>query len=139
MILQASRDFSLQLLRERGNFPPFGTRAKQDGEIEFIQLAWEADSGDLSELYLKTQEALVEEVRAGSVLAVATVANIQLDPGQVEGEYDTGVRVHIEAPEFSRAVVIPYRFLATDQVKLRRDLEAGTMIPVDIPPAVYAA
>ena len=139
LILQASRDFAVRMLGESGGFIPFATRVKTDGEIEFMRVADEVTGdGQLAEVFERTQAMLGDQARAGEILAAATVANVLLDEAQAGKDFEKAIQVHVEAPQFSRIELVPYRMPETDQIKQRRDVVIGEMIPGEADPAVFA-
>jgi hypothetical protein len=134
VVLQASLDFAREMLEEEGGFLPFGARARPDGEIEFLQAGPASAEESLDGLYRRIGTALAEDAREGGILAAALVANATLPEG-IDGTYETAVSVLIEAPEFCRSIVVPYRIGGNGG---RATVEFGTMIPEEADPVVFA-
>jgi len=129
VILQACVDFAGQLVGREGGFLPFGARVKADGEIEFVQLAT-TDSETLGELYDRTGALLAGEARSNDIVAAALVANVSL-PGHdacENGHFHNAAVVQIEAPNFCRSIVAPYRAGSSRDGK-DRAVEFAKMIP----------
>jgi hypothetical protein len=141
LLLQVSRDFALQQLAEAGGFLPFGTQARPDGETEFVRLADERTEGSMAEFFDLLQRALIERAQQGEILAAATVVDILLAGSGVEADpaFERAIRVHVEAPGYSRVVIVPYRIEPADAQSGKPYLVDGTMIPFEEPPLVFAA
>jgi hypothetical protein len=135
VVLQACLDFARQMLEEDGGFLPFGARAKSDGEVEYLQAGPESAEEPLDALYRRIGAALAEDARQGGIVAAALVANAALPEG-IDGTYETAVSVLIEAPDFCRSIVVPYRIAGNGG---RASVEFGTMIPEEADPVVFAA
>lgn len=135
VVLQACLDFAQQMLEEEGGFLPFGARARTDGEVELLQATPETAEESLDALYRRIGTAMAEDARQGGILAAALVANASLPEG-ADGTYETAVSVLIEARDFCRAVVVPYRIVGNGG---RATVELGAMIPEAADPIVFAA
>lgn len=139
LLLQASRDFAFQQVAQRGHFVPFATRAKQDGEIDFIRLADETTQTSLEELYDQTQLELAAQAQQGEILAAACVVHIQLaEQDGSEAAFPMAIRVHVEAPGYSRMVIAPYRIDPPGAEGEKPYLVDGEMITLDTGAVVFA-
>lgn len=133
IVLEASIDFARQMLEQDGGFLPFGARARTDGEVEFLQAQPTSAEETLEALYRRIGTALAEDAREGGTLAAALVANASLPEG-IDGTYETAISVLIEAPDFCRSIVVPYRIGGNGHAAV----EFGTMIPEEADPVVFA-
>jgi len=126
VILQASLEHAKERLEQNGSFLPFGTRALPDGELEFLQSEGEHLPADV--LCGGIARMLADEARLGDILATGLTANgcLRGDDGEL------AVSVLVEAPEFSRRIVVPYRLSAGV-------VEFGNMIPEAADALVFAA
>ncbi|MGZ3172743.1 MAG: hypothetical protein ACXWJC_06765 [Croceibacterium sp.] len=130
VILQASIDRAAEMLEQAGGFLPFGARARLDGEVEFLEAS--GDGGEpLDALYRRIGGLLAEDASRDDILASALVANTSL-PAGVDIGFETALVVQVEALEFCRAVVVPYRIVSGR-------VEFGEMIPEEADPIVFAA
>ena len=130
VILQASIERACELLEQSGGFLPFGARALPNGNVEFLEAEGGGEQEPLDLLYRRIGSLLAEDARRNEILASALVANAGL-PAGFDKEFDTAISVLIEAPDFCRSVVVPYRTTA-DRLVL------GKMIPEEAEPAVFA-
>lgn len=136
LLLQASRDFALNQLAQGNRVVPFGTRAASTGEIDFVRFVDEDTEEPLDAVHYQTQAALAEQAVTGDLAAAATVSCVQASDGQFDTGFDTAVRIHVEAPGYSRVVVVPFRFEA--KADGSGQLLTGNMAAQDAPPAVFA-
>jgi hypothetical protein len=130
VILQASIERAKELLEQSGGFLPFGTRGKPDGEVEFLEASGEGTASPIDAIYRQIAAMLAEDAKRQEILASALVANASL-PAGFDDEFDTAIAVLVEAPDFCRSVVVPYR-AAPEGIVL------GKMIPEEADPAVFA-
>jgi len=138
MLLHLSRDSALQMLAQWGGFPPFAMRAGNDGAVEVVSNTEKVDDSKLPEVYERLRAALAEEAKQGGLAAAAMVVNVHLDDAKEGDPFDRAIQVHVESKNFSRVVMVPYRFPEMLEVKTQRDVETGEMVPLDAPPAVFA-
>lgn len=130
VILQASIDRASELLAQSGGFLPFGARALPNGDVEFLEAEGTSGEESLEALYRRIGSLLAEGAKRHEILASALVANAGL-PASFDEDFDTAISVLVEAPDFCRSVVVPYR-AAADGIVL------GKMIPEEAEPAVFA-
>ena len=138
VVLQASIERAQELLAESGGFLPFGARGKPDGEVEFLEASGVGRDESLEALRRKFAAILAEDARENRILASALVANASL-PAGFDDVFDTAIAVLVEAPEFCRSVVVPYRLASAAGDGLRTTVELGRMIPEAADPVVFAA
>jgi hypothetical protein len=138
-LLQISRDFALQQISENGGFIPFGTQVKPDGDTDFIRMADDDTEGSMEDFFHFLQLALTERAQQGEIVAAATVINILAASAGVEIEpgFDRAIRVHVESPGFSRAVIAPYRIEA-DAEDGKSYIMDGAMVAIQEVPVVFA-
>jgi hypothetical protein len=129
-ILQASLERAKELLEQSGGFLPFGTRGKPDGEVEFLEASGEGTASPIDTIYRQIAAMLAEDAKRQEILASALVANASL-PAGFDNEFDTAISVLVEAPDFCRSIVVPYRAAPVGII-------LGKMIPEEADPAVFA-
>lgn len=138
LLLQASRDFAFQQVAQQGHFVPFAARALQDGEIDFIRLADETTEQSFEEIYSQTQQELAGQAQRGEILAATSVVHIQLSDDAGEPEFPLAIRVHVEAPGYSRIVLAPYRIDPPEADGEKPSLVDGAMLTQDTAAVVFA-
>ncbi|TIX51609.1 hypothetical protein [Alteraurantiacibacter aquimixticola] len=137
-MLQASRDFAFQLLAEKGKIVPFGARAGESGDIEFMRVADEESTDPLDEVYDSTQAALAEQAGEGAIIAATSVAHVAVEGGIGEEGFDRAIRIHVESDGFSRMIFAPYRVVQGEQ-KGTATIEPGKMVAQEAEGVVFAA
>jgi hypothetical protein len=130
VILQASIDRASELLEQSGGFLPFGARALPNGDVEFLEAEGAGGQEPLDALYRRIGSLLAEDAQRHAILASALVANAGL-PAGYDKDFETAISVLVEAEDFCRSIVVPYRVQA-DGIVL------GKMIPEEAEPAVFA-
>ena len=140
LLLQISRDFAFQQLAEAGHFIPFGTQARPDGETEFVRIADERTEGSMEDIFNLLQLALTERAQQGEIVAAATVVNIMVEGSGIETDpgFERAIRVHVEAPGYSRAVIAPYRIEDADRESDKPYLVDAKMVAFEEVPVVFA-
>lgn len=109
LLLQLARDFAFGQMSKGKRLVPFAARMPVEGEIDFIRFVDESTLLPLGEVHSRTQGALRRQVRKGELLAVATVATVQAPEADLGRGFTQAVRVHVEAPGFSRQMLTPFR------------------------------
>lgn len=128
VILQACIEHARERLEEGGGFLPFGARARQDGEIEFLEATGQGGQ-PLDDVHRGIARTIGDEASRGELLAAALVANAALPAGFDSG-FTTAIAVQLEAPAFCRSVVVPYR-IAAGRVEL------AALIPEPAAPTIF--
>jgi hypothetical protein len=137
VVLQACVDFAKQLIKQNGGFLPFGARVRPGGEVEFLQLQREGEEEALEDYYRRTGAALADEARKDELLGAALIANVNL-PDELDGEFEIAVAVLIEAPDFCRSILVPYRAVPEVLDGGTGTVELGKMIPQAADRVVFA-
>lgn len=137
VVLQASLEHARELLEEAGGFLPFGARAKPDGEIEFLEAAGAAQHQPVEALRHQIAAMLTEDARRKAILGSALVANASL-PSDIEPGFDTAIAVLVEAADFCRSIIVPYRLTGETTNGGHATVQFGRMIPEEADPIVFA-
>ena len=136
LLLQASRDFALGQMAQGRRLVPFGVRVAPSGEIDFIRYVDEETDLPLAQVYDRTQAALAKEAGAGALVAVASVAAVGGTPDEFGQGFDSAIRVHLEAPGFSRVMVSPFRF--EQEPDTEAQIHIGEMLVKEVRSVVFA-
>ncbi|MCL6250710.1 hypothetical protein M3P36_06580 [Altererythrobacter sp. KTW20L] len=137
LLLEASRNFAISQIAQGQRLIPFAGRANAAGEIDFIRFVDEDTELPLDEIYDKTQAAIAEEARAGQLVAATMVSAVGGTPGQFGEGFDSAIRVHVEAPDYSRVVLAPFRVEQSEGQDAK--LVVGELLPIEADPAIFAA
>lgn len=136
-MLEASRDFAFQLLAEKGKLVPFGARACQNGDIEFVRVADETSTEPLDDIYTRTQELLAGQASADEIIVATSVAHVAIEGGIGDQGFERAIRIHVEAPDFSRVIFAPYNVVPGEQ-EGTATLEPGKMVAQEAEAVVFA-
>jgi len=78
--------------------------------------------------------------REGKLIAYGIASNVNI-PQQFEPAFPDGIRVHVEAPEYSRYIYTPYRLLSHQRIRkflgFVPQIEYAEKITVDVEPNVF--
>lgn len=135
LLLQASRDFALQQMARGHRLIPFAGRVKPDGEIEFVRFVDEGSDLPLDQVYAGTQAVMAEEAARGELVAASLTTAVMLE--EPEQGFDTALRVHVEAPGYSRQVLVPYAVDPAGADEGNGSLRLGELIPYEAAPAIF--
>ncbi|MCZ8235008.1 MAG: hypothetical protein ACK520_08730 [Inhella sp.] len=109
-LLRNCEQFAHQRIAESGGFHPFGAFINRAGDIEALGAQLSAEPRDSFEVYEFLEGAIAEMAHRGDIRAYALAANVAV-PQQLASPFPDGLRVHVEAPGYSRFVYTPYRLL----------------------------
>ena len=141
-LLHYCESFARQMLATSGEFHPFGAIVNPEGGVEAMGAHLGSEHPPSQELYAFLHRAMVQMSQEGKIIGYAIAANVNI-PEQFQSPLPDGIRVHIEAPDYSRYVYIPYRVLPYPGI--RRFLgflpvvEYLESITVDLEPNVFPA
>ena len=135
LLLEVSRDFAFEQMARGDRLIPFAGRVGLDGEIEFVRFFDERSDLPLDEIYAGTQAAMAEEAARGELLAASLTAAVKL--AVPEQGFDTALRVHVEAPGYSRQVLVPYAVDDSGAGDDKGSLRMGALVPDDVEPTIF--
>lgn len=141
-LLRYCEQFAKHMIAEAGEFHPFGAFVNADGRVEALgaHLGTELPRG--SEVYAFLENALGSMVAQGKVGAYALAANVNI-PSGLASPLPDGIRVHVEAPGYSRLVYTPYRVLPLRAIRkflaFLPTVQYLEPIAVDVPNKVFAS
>ena len=139
-MLDGCCDFAKLMLSKAGDFYPFGEIADPDARRS-MQGGWNGEEHpDRRAIYELLRESFAKDVREGRIGAIALAANVTI-PSTFKSELPDGIRVHLEAPGYSRFFYLPYRVkrrTMTQRVFRRPyDVAYGALFSVDVPPEFF--
>lgn len=138
-LLQHCQLVSRKLLADAGEFYPFGAFVTPANEVQALGMLG-VEHPNTQEAYSFLRGAISQMWAERRVIAYAIAANVDI-PAEYKSPYSDGVRVHVEAPGYSRYIYTPYRILP--HRGLRKFLVAlptvdyAQSITVDVPHDVF--
>jgi hypothetical protein len=132
-LLDAVLPFAEQMLRQHGDFYPFGATIAPDGKIALIQpfVGEEEEIPDSPQLVHLLYEGLRDQALRGEILGGAVCTNVSIRPDGSEEETDA-VRVSLDhAKHESLDVFQPYA------IERSGDVVYGAIVAVATDPRVF--
>lgn len=141
-VVQHCQSFARQTLRETGAFQPFGAYvAPHSTKLNLLAAVPERSAANTVEGYALLEKMVRELAAKGTMGAYALAAPANL-PQAFESTYQDGIRIHAEAPDFSRLIYTPYRVLPYRAIRhfflVVPCVEYGEEIVVDTHAKAYA-
>jgi hypothetical protein len=115
-LLNYCESFAMQMLSSTGEFYPFGAVISPEGRFEAMGANLGTEHPASQDQYVFLYGALAQMAKEGKIIGLAVAANVNI-PEQYQSPLPDGIRVHIEAPDYSRYVYIPYRILSHQGVR----------------------
>jgi hypothetical protein len=137
-LLTYCMDFARIMLKKAGDFYPFGATLSPDGKVSATGGYNGEEHPQPQEIYRLLAGAFRSGAGTGEFLGVALAANVNI-PAQFAPVSPDGIRVHIEASDYSRFVYLPYQIKASGLFKKTKTIEFGEPFSVEVPPNFFAA
>jgi hypothetical protein len=138
-LLESVTEFAKLMILKAGEFYPFGAFLDADGRVNQLAVYDGQEHPPRQDVYRQVEGALRKSILAGEASAIALVADVNIPP-EYQPPFPDGVRVLIEAPDYSRFFYLPYSRPRRGLLSLGRAREPvyGEFIPVGVPPAFFA-
>jgi hypothetical protein len=138
-LLRFCEVFAKQMVANGGEFYPFGAFLNNQGGVEALAAHIGVEYPNSQELYQFLHGAISAMAAEKKLIAYAIAANVDI-PARFESPFRDGIRVHIEAPGYSRFVYTPYRRLPYGAIRrffVFPVVEHGETIAADIEGMVF--
>ena len=138
-LLESVADFAKLMIRETGEFYPFGGFLAADGRVTQLAVDSGEEHPERQEVYRQMEDALRKRVMTREASAIALVADVNIPPAY-QPAFPDGIRILIEAPGYSRFFYLPYARPRRGAVSLGREPEptCGKFISVDVPASFFS-
>jgi hypothetical protein len=108
-LMNAALPFADQMLREHGEFFPFGGALNESGEIESIAAVDDSDRPASSELLGRLRSALAQAAKSGKYRATAVVYDVRVSRPP-DGKLSEAVAVELDhRDDLSLVLFVPYQ------------------------------
>jgi hypothetical protein len=136
-LLAYCMDFAQTMLRDSGEFYPFGAVLSPEGEV----VAVGGDDGNEhpkpQEVYHLLTRAFVSEAESGKIFGAALAANVNV-PEQYESRSRDALRVRLETEGFACLVYVPYEITKSGPLNKTSALVVHEPFSVEVSPAFFA-
>jgi hypothetical protein len=140
-LLRYCEEFSKQMLAEAGEFHPFAAIVNQAGKVEAVGAYLGEEHPPGVAVYQLLEASLTSMAVQRKALACAIAANVNI-PSALSSPFVDGIRVHVEAPGYSRFVYTPYKVLSYRAFRkfmaVLPTVEYAEPISVDVPAKLFA-
>ncbi|NBC35187.1 hypothetical protein GTZ99_01280 [Novosphingobium sp. FSY-8] len=101
-------EFACEMLRQAGEFYPFGAVVARDGEVNALA-GWDGDEHSrAADLYQMLIDELSDNAGQGEIAGAAIAVNVNM-PGNLAAKWPDGIRVRLESAGNAQLVYVPYR------------------------------
>ena len=107
-LVEGCWEFGKLMLGKAGEFYPFAETADHGGKRTMLGGHTGEEHPDPRQIYALLQEGIAAGIAEGTVAAAALAVNVNI-PAEYQPQFPDGIRVHVEAPGFSRFIYLPYR------------------------------
>jgi hypothetical protein len=128
-------DFARIMLEKSGEFHPFGAKIQVSGVVEAVGAWTGVEHPEGQEVYELLIKALRSDLCDGRAIAVAVAVNVNI-PEQFTAPYRDGLRVTLEAFEYSRLIYVPYRLVSRGLFRSKKTVEFSEPFAVEVKSAV---
>lgn len=123
-------DFAKLMLTKSGSFYPFGATLSIAGEVRAVG-GWNGEEHPHSqEIYKLLADGLRTEAKKGVISGAALAVNVNI-PAKYSPVWPDGLRVHLESPEYSRYIYVPYRVSKFGFFRNKREVEFAEPFSVE--------
>jgi hypothetical protein len=130
-------DFATTMLKDSGEFHPFGAVLDPSGEVRAVGAYNGEEHPRGSELYELLSGAFADEASAGKIMGAALAANVDV-PAQFDSPLRDAVRVTLEASGYSRLIYWPYKIERKGFLKRQSDVQFGDPFAVEMEPQFFS-
>ena len=109
VLLEAARNFAFSQMAHDDRLVPFAAFITKEGPIDCLRLEDAATQVPFGAIYDRTVAAMRDEAGKGEILACALVAAIEGGDKLIDPGFTQGLSIHLEAPDFCREVLVPFR------------------------------
>jgi hypothetical protein len=129
-------EFAQAMLKDSGDFYPFGATLSSDGDVVAAGGHDGNEKPEPQAIYQLLASAFSTAARAGNISGAALAANVNV-PEQYQSPSKDAIRVHVEAAGFARFIYIPYEIAKPGLFKRGRALTIHDPFSVDVGPGFF--
>ena len=129
-------DFAKLMLSDSGKFYPFGAVLGVEGKLKAVGVHNGNERPNPQDLFRLLEDTFKVQATGGEIIASAMAADVNI-PSTYESPCPDGIRVHLEANEYSRFIYFPYRISKTGIFKKKTSVEVLEPFSVEMPPSFF--
>ena len=130
-------NFAKEMLTKSGAFYPFGASLSASGQIAAVG-GWDGNEHPApAELYKLLSDALRSEAAKEKISGSALAVDVNI-PKEYRPPWLDGLRVHLESPEYSRYIYVPYQITKSGLMRTKREVKFADPIAVEVGHEVFA-
>ena len=129
-------DFAQLMLRDAGEFYPFGSTVDQSGAVQAVGGHLGEDRPSPRDIYALLVGSFESQAADGTIVAAGLVANVDI-PEEYSPTYRDGIRVHIERSGWARFIYVPYRVSSKGIFRRTWVVDWAEPISVEVPPQFF--
>lgn len=130
-------DFAQIMLKDSGEFYPFGAVLSPDGKVVAVGGSNGDEYPKAQEIYQLLAEALTFDAKSGKIFGAALAANVNV-PQQYKSPSRDAVRVHLETEGYSRFIYLPYQITKPGFLKRKSAVMLHELFSVELSPVFFA-
>jgi hypothetical protein len=136
-LLKYCMGFAKIMLEDSGTFYPFGAAIGTDGRLGGRGGYDGEEHPEPLDIYELISGGLTRDVQAGSVLAIALAANVDI-PSEYDPPSPDGLRVLLETEGYCRFIYVPYVLVKKGIFTKPTIANFSEPFAVDVPPQIFA-
>ena len=135
-LLTYCMDFGAVMLKDAGEFYPFGATLNSDGNVAAVAGFDGEDYPAPQDIYRLLADSFVSSAANGSITAAALAINVNI-PSEYNPPSRDGIRVLIESEGFARLIYVPYTIKAPGLFRRSYTVSLLEPIPVEVEPELF--
>jgi len=136
-LLTYCMDLAQILLRDAGEFYPFGAVLSPEGKVVAVSGSDGNEHPKAQDIYDLLTEAFVSKAKSGKIFGAALAANVSV-PEQYKSPSRDALRVHLETEGYSRFIFVPYEITKSGFLKRTSAITLHEMFSVEVSPVFFA-
>ena len=135
-LLTYCTDFAQLMLKDSGEFYPFGAVLSSEGNVVAVGGSNGQEYPKAQEIYHLLTEAFVVDAKSGKIVGAALAANVNV-PEQFESPSRDALRVHLETEGYARFIYVPYEITKSGFLR-RTAIIRHELFSVEVSPVFFA-
>jgi hypothetical protein len=135
-LLTYCMDFAQIMLKESGEFYPFGAGLSPEGKVVAVGGHDGNEYPKAQEIYHLLAEAFVFKAKSGKIFGAALAANVNV-PEQYNSPSRDALRVHLETEGYARFIYVPYEITKSGFLKRNSAIILHELFSIEVRPVFF--